>query len=201
MPDNPEIAGGLLRQDARAVDAVGERARVDQQRDQIVEFLFEAVEVLRAGASSSCGDRSRLTPPSAIGASHQPRAEQPILQPDETLRAAPVRGWRHGERDVGGQRADVGRVVVDALELEQHDAAARARAAAPRRRRDARSRARRPARDRPPCRRRSIRRGTARDARAAARSASRFPCGRRTAEAGGTGSVRRRRRSESVRAR
>ena len=40
-PDDPEIARGLVREDSGSVHAVGERAGVDEQRDEVVEFLFE----------------------------------------------------------------------------------------------------------------------------------------------------------------
>jgi hypothetical protein len=53
------------------------------------------------------------------GAAQQPRPEQPLVQAHQAFpqRLGPTRG--NGERHVGRQRADVGDVVVDALELQQ----------------------------------------------------------------------------------
>ena len=189
----PEIPRGLRAQHAGAVDTIGESAGVDQQRDQFVERPLERVQMFakrlecrRREIARHASQRDR--------APQQSRAEQP----GPGARTSPSR--RTCARLAGtvnatsvAMRADVGDVVVDALQLQQHHAE-RARAgghldAA----RGVRSRARRPARDRPRCRRRSIRPGTGRAATAAARSASRFPCARRRAGAGDRGRARRRR--------
>ena len=61
-----------------------------------------------------------MTPPRRDRAPQQPRPEQLVLQPDETLAQRLRPAGRDGERDVGRQRADIGDVVVDALELQQH---------------------------------------------------------------------------------
>jgi hypothetical protein len=64
--------------------------------------------------SSQCND-----------ASHQSSAKQLVLQPEQTLTQG-LRATRgNGERDVRGDAADVGRVVVHALEFEPRLSGAR----------------------------------------------------------------------------
>ena len=120
-PDHAQVARGLGGQDARAVDPVREGAGVDEQLDERVELASEALEVLaqlpppaqgQLALHASDGDR----------AAHQPRAEEALLQGDQALPQdlRPARGDAEGH--VGGDGADVGDVVVDALQLEEHDA-------------------------------------------------------------------------------
>ncbi len=65
--------------------------------------------------------RSHLTPPNAIVPRKQARAEEPLVQTDQPLALRLRAAGRDRERHVGRERADIGDVVVEALQLEQHD--------------------------------------------------------------------------------
>ena len=80
--------------------------------------------------------RRQIAPDAAESdrAAQQSRAEEPILCPHETFAQRLGAARRDGEGDVGRQRADVGDVVVDALELQQDHPQGAGPRAAPRRR-------------------------------------------------------------------
>ena len=96
-PDNPQISRGLLRENAGAIDAVGERAGIDQQADQIVELLLESMQV-RAKRIARLRRQVALHAAKGDGPPQQSRAEQSVLQPDETFAQCLRATRRHGER-------------------------------------------------------------------------------------------------------
>ena len=105
-PDDPEVARRLVREDAGRVNAVGERARVDEHRDQVVELFLQRAKV-RGKLVAAVGRQIVLHPAERDRAAQQPRAEQPFLQAHQAFAQRLRPGGRHGERDVGRHRADV----------------------------------------------------------------------------------------------
>jgi hypothetical protein len=120
-PGDAEVPGRLRGEGPRAVDPVGEAARVDEQGHERLEVGFQAVEVTDE-LVTACGGEVRLHPADGHGPSQEARAEEPLLERDEPLaQELGVRG-RDGEGHVGGDGPDVRDVVVDTLQLEQNDA-------------------------------------------------------------------------------
>ena len=122
MPTMPEIARGLVAQDAGAVDAIGERPCVDQQRDQTRRTAARSVADGAQSVLRPAGGRSRVTPPSAIVPRSSRVPNSRSCRPHEPFAQGLRTARRHGERHVRREGADVRDVVVDALQLEQHHA-------------------------------------------------------------------------------
>ena len=169
--------------------------------DQVVELALEPGQMRPQLARGARRSRSRLTPPSATvpRSSRVPNSRSYSRTSRSRSICARLAGTVNATSVA--MRADVGDVVVDPFQLEQHHAQARGA----RRHVDAgqaldgvgvgqRVPHRRVAR-------RSTRPGTGRGARAGARSASRCPCERRRAGAAGTAPARPPRQSGSARAR
>jgi hypothetical protein len=118
-PDNPQVSRGLMTQDPGAINAIGKGARVHQQADQSVELLLEALQVPAKGVARL---RRQIAGHSAQrdGPPQQPRAEQLVLQPDEAFAECLCPTGRDGKRDVCCECTDVCRVVVEALQFQQH---------------------------------------------------------------------------------
>ena len=90
--DDAEVAGRLGGERPRPVDAIGERAGVDEERDQIVERLLEPAQV-RAQLVAPLARQIALDAAERDRAPQEPRAEQAIVTAARGLRAAPARGW------------------------------------------------------------------------------------------------------------
>ena len=130
---NPEVARDLRVENPGAVHAVGERAGVDQQPHEVVELVPETLQMQHQLLATPDGEVA-LHAAERHGAAQETRAEKALLDPDEAL-AEGLRAARgHGEGHVRRDGADVRDVVVDALELQEHDA----EVASPRRGLDAR---------------------------------------------------------------
>ena len=120
-PGDAEVPSRLHGQHSRAVDPVREAARVDQEGHERLEVGLQPADVGRQLLAAR-GREVRLHSADGHRPPQETRPEEPFLQRDEALaQELGVRGG-DGERHVGGDRADVRDVVVDALQLEQHDA-------------------------------------------------------------------------------
>jgi hypothetical protein len=110
-----------MAENAGAIDAIGEGAGVHKQSDQFVEPLLELVQV-RAKRVARLRRQIARHSAQRDGPPQQSRAEQLVLQPDETFTQCLRPTGRHRERDVCRHCTDVCRVVVEALQLQQHHA-------------------------------------------------------------------------------
>ena len=120
-PHHAEVARHLRLEDPRAVHAVGERAGVDQQRHEVVELALEPLEMQQQLLATPDGEVA-LHAAERHRAAQQTRAEEALLDPDEPFPQGLRPTRRDREGDIGCDSPDVRDMVVDALELEEHDA-------------------------------------------------------------------------------
>src|SRR3970040_326722 len=82
--DDPQVSRRLMGEDPGTVDTIGERAGIDEERDQVVKLLLEGAKVR---AESAHPRRREIALDAAQGyrTPQQPRPEQLVLQSAETL--------------------------------------------------------------------------------------------------------------------
>ncbi len=119
--DDAEIPPGLIRECPSAVHAIGEGACIDEHGNQIIEFLFEPVKVRTKDFTAVDAEVLRHSSEGNRPA-QEAASEQLAVQPHESFTQCLRTTCRNSERHVCRERTDVGRVVVDAFQLQQEHA-------------------------------------------------------------------------------
>src|SRR5712691_11594645 len=113
------IAGRACRQPARALEPVADEGVVEGQRHDLLEVLERRIQLARQVEAfrEVAADSARHD-----AAAEQPIARHPLVEPQQPLTDAEAVRVRDGEAGVVDDHAEVGHVVVQALELEQDHA-------------------------------------------------------------------------------